>query len=439
MTVDEELDGLFDELADDHTVGSPPVLVQRAAHLTSPGPRRSALLAIFAVAACFVVVVAGLVAIGSRNSPTPAASPITVVPGTDTSPSDPAASSNATTFEETTPADPDLPAPLPLLLVRIEARTETPGTTSVVLVFDSDLPNTTVELLGDITTPTTSGIGYITQNSKDASSDISVCGSTHRFPPPGNQTVDIFVPGDWFDPQMSVDAPVVPAPDSGPLSKIVTCQPRNNVIQISVWGSASGRSQDVDVTVDANIISVDIAPDPTDSSSGAVAVDGPSTTQPVTTAPPESTPTDLPRVSDDGLILHTRYRDIELPRPLPDFQLATDHPVRSSSLGTFNAETVWYQQFDADGTWLSDYTVELVFGDTVAGAFKDPSQFGYTPAGDISVNGAQVFSRHTGVGTEDVFYEFAWHISDDEAILVGSRWASLEELLKVVAGFEEES
>ena len=123
--------------------------------------------------------------------------------------------------------------------------------------------------------PPSSGVGYLTQFSDelsiDSSDGISVCGSTHWFPPPGNRTVDIFVPSDWFDPESTIDPPIVPDPADAMIAKIIVCEPRNGVVQISVWGSASGRIEDVRVSVNAGTIAVDIAPDITDRPEDAVA------------------------------------------------------------------------------------------------------------------------------------------------------------------------
>lgn len=87
-------------------------------------------------------------------------------------------------------------------------------------------------------------------------------GRRTRSHPPGNRTVDIFVPSDWFDPHATIDAPIVSDRDAVDPSKIVTCEPRNGVVQVPVLGSASGRTEDVDVRANANTIIVDITPDP---------------------------------------------------------------------------------------------------------------------------------------------------------------------------------
>ena len=263
MSIEEELPHLFDELADDHIVGPPPKLERHVGHV-APRPRaRPALRAAAAVAACSAVVIGGLVAIGTHNNDSaPVNSPNTAPSDTASSqlgssiPSAPA--TDATDAAADGGADeaigPDLD------LIRIDARATGQGTTRVVLVFDGEVPSADADLVSDVTTPPSDRVGYITQSSP---SGISVCGSTHGFPPPGNRTVDIFVPSDWFSPRSSIDPLIEWEPDSLTQPKIVICPPQNGSVQISVWGAASGRAQDVDVTVDARTIIVNITPDPT--------------------------------------------------------------------------------------------------------------------------------------------------------------------------------
>ncbi len=262
MSIEEELPRLFDELADDHIVGPPPKLVRDIGSTASSARARPALRATAAVAACSVVLIGGLVAIGTRNndsaplnSPntTPSASSqlgtsIPSAPATDSTLADTAADGDA--GEAIGPS---------LDLTRIDARATGQGTTHVVLAFDGDVPSTDADLVEDITTPPSDRVGYLTQSSP---SGILVCGSTHSFPSPGNRTVDIFVPGDWFSPTSSIDPPIEWDPDSVTQTKIVVCPSQNGAVQISVWGAASGRAQDVEVTVDARTIIVDIAADP---------------------------------------------------------------------------------------------------------------------------------------------------------------------------------
>ena len=112
------------------------------------------------------------------------------------------------------------------------------------------------EPLGNVANPPTDRIGYSTQNSDDG--PVSVCGDSHFFPPPGNRTVDIFVPSAWLDPSSSIDTTLTLEPN---VAKIITCEPLNGVVQVSVWGSASGRLEDVNVDIDANTIIIDITPD----------------------------------------------------------------------------------------------------------------------------------------------------------------------------------
>lgn len=265
MNIDEQLPRLLDELADDHIVGPPPKLERQVIRVASRARARPALRAMAAVAACSVVVIVGLVAIGGRNNDSePVNAP-------NTAPTDTASSQSGTSIAVAPAADSSVADTAAdgaadgaigpgLDLIRIDALATGQGTTRVVLVFDGDVPSADADLVADVTTPPSDRVGYITQSSPNG---ISVCGSTHSFPSPGNRTVDIFVPGDWFSPESSIDPPIEWDPDSVTQLKIVVCPAQNGAVQISVWGAASGRVQDVEVTVDARTIIVDIAPDPT--------------------------------------------------------------------------------------------------------------------------------------------------------------------------------
>jgi hypothetical protein len=263
VSIEEELPRLFDELADNHIVGPPPKLVRHIGSTASHARARPALRATAAVAACSVVLIGGLVAIGTRNNDAaPANSPNTTPSASSQlGTSIPSAPATESTLADTS-ADGDAGEAigLDLDLIRIDARATGQGTTHVVLAFDGDIPSADADLVEDITTPPSDRVGYLTQSSP---SGISVCGSTHSFPSPGNRTVDIFVPSDWFSPTSAIDPPIEWDPDSVTQPKIVVCPSQNGVVQISVWGAASGRAQDVDVTVDARTIIADIAVDPT--------------------------------------------------------------------------------------------------------------------------------------------------------------------------------
>lgn len=275
MSIEHDLPRLLDELAEDHNVGSPPLLEERDGQPARRARGRPALLTIAAVAASSFVLVGGLVAIGSRNDDSAPASPL------------PALTSSSTIGGATAPVGENEGAVSNLDLVRIDARTAAAGTTGVTLVFDGELPSRSAELLIDVDEPASDGIGYLTQASDDLSDDISVCGETHAFPPPGNRTVDIFVPGEWLDPSSPIDPPVVWEPKGATGAKIVVCEPRDGVVQVSVWGSASGRADDVVLRVDARTITVDIAPEtaPVPETTG---------TMPTDSAAPPSTPVPEP-------------------------------------------------------------------------------------------------------------------------------------------------
>lgn len=68
MNVEQELPLLFNQLADDHDVGAPPPLNQRANERTRVRTGRSRRLPLLAVAAGCVVLIAGLVAMGTRTT-----------------------------------------------------------------------------------------------------------------------------------------------------------------------------------------------------------------------------------------------------------------------------------------------------------------------------------------------------------------------------------
>lgn len=256
MNPERELPDLFDELADSHSVGAPPPL--RAPEHPVPLHRdsRRSVRTVVAAAACIVLVVGGLVAVNSRGTDVgPADSPTpdpTTSPVTDAPPS--------TIREAVADVDQGGAGAGVVRLVRIEADAGLDGTTGVVMVFDADLPSSAVDVLDDPSESPGVGIGYTTQQSDAEAEGIAVCGDTHSFPPPGNRTVDLVLPSEWFDAQDPLGPETIVADSAA--GKIVVCDPRDGVVQISIWGSASAQIDDVDVRVDANTITVDISPDP---------------------------------------------------------------------------------------------------------------------------------------------------------------------------------
>ncbi|MFK7919688.1 MAG: hypothetical protein AB8G14_16555 [Ilumatobacter sp.] len=83
----------------------------------------------------------------------------------------------------------------------------------------------------------------------------------------------MFVPATWFaDQAFDADSRLaqngvegiefVTEPGTDQASKVVLCGHGAGAVQMSVWGAASGRVEDVTVSVEANLITVDIAPDP---------------------------------------------------------------------------------------------------------------------------------------------------------------------------------
>ena len=160
--------------------------------------------------------------------------------------------------QEADPGTPDSPG---IALAGIEASSASDhGTTDVVVTFDADLPDTTVRLVDHVTYGPSASVIYTAQTSNGLSEQILVCGDTHAFPSPGNRTVDILIPADWFDPgSENVEDPIL-----GPVgvAKIIICEPEDDIVQISIWGAASARSEDVMVTVEGNAIRVALTPDP---------------------------------------------------------------------------------------------------------------------------------------------------------------------------------
>ncbi len=145
-------------------------------------------------------------------------------------------------------------------LVEIQASSLVPdGTTHVTLVFDADLP-VGAAMLVDHPTDRSSGVSFTTQRSADVGDQLLVCDSTHAFPPPGNRTVDVFVPVDWFAHNAAIEPGMVRwSEDSIVESKIITCELFDDRVQILIWGAASARPADVAVV--NNTIAVRIQPD----------------------------------------------------------------------------------------------------------------------------------------------------------------------------------
>lgn len=277
MTFEQERPRLLGELADDHVVGSPPVLERGDVQFTSIENSRPKLRTKVAVAARCAVLIGGLLAVGAVNSDRGSADSSAVAsPDADNSP--PGSSLPSTSGPDSTISDvisdvgADAMVSSTVNLIRIEADTGREGTTRVVLVFDADLPSGGVDILEDVSTPLSTRVGYTTQSSGDAFSAISICGNSHWFPAPGIRMVDILIPSDWFEPQVPIEVEYV---FTGPGAKIPVCEPLNGVVQVSIGGSASGRIQDVTVSANANTITVDITPDLTGPPVGDGAIDGP--------------------------------------------------------------------------------------------------------------------------------------------------------------------
>ncbi len=167
----------------------------------------------------------------------------------------------ATPDVSTQEADPGTPDSPGITLAGIEASSASDhGTTDVVVTFDADLPDTTVRLVDDVAYGPSASVIYTAQTSNDLSEQILVCGDTHAFPSPGNRTVDILIPATWFAP----DFEIVEGPVLGPVgvAKIIICEPEDDIVQISIWGAASARPEDVMVAVEGNAIRIAVTPDP---------------------------------------------------------------------------------------------------------------------------------------------------------------------------------
>lgn len=110
MNVEHELPLLFEQLADEHSVGPPPPLNGSAREPAPVRADRSRRLPLLAAAACCIVLVAGLVAIGTRTtapspSTDPVAGPVTTAGSSATS----EVSAVDTTLLDTEPEQADVP------------------------------------------------------------------------------------------------------------------------------------------------------------------------------------------------------------------------------------------------------------------------------------------------------------------------------------------
>ncbi len=227
-----------------------------------------------AAAGLLLVLAVGLVALASRDASDPTR-PAT----TPSTPSQRSAPATAATSAATNGDDPSAPPAPSLDLTEIEVDGEEAGTTSVVLHFDGELPEAGVEPVGDVTTVPSNDIRFTTQTSADGS--VSVCGDAHFFPAPGNETVDLLLPSTWFGPDALLEPDVVAAHEQL-TRKVVTCEPRGDVVQVSIWGAASSRPSDVVIVVAVDSIRVDIAPE-------SESVTAPGTYTPTGSAPGDGT------------------------------------------------------------------------------------------------------------------------------------------------------
>ncbi len=134
------------------------------------------------------------------------------------------------------------------------------GTERVVLVFDGDLPEVPIQFVDDVASPEPSAVSYATQGTGDQG--VRVCDGIHWFPSATTGSVDVLLPGDWFEPGSEsylgrYRADTDPA-KRGFVSKIPICMTRNGFIQISVWGPASDDPADVSVSIEGNTITLEI-------------------------------------------------------------------------------------------------------------------------------------------------------------------------------------
>jgi len=160
------------------------------------------------------------------------------------------------------PAD-ELDEPTPFLTMEwMDVSGGPDGTERVVLVFDKDLPEVPVRFVDDVASPEPSAVSYTTQGPGDEG--VRVCDGIHWFPGATKGSVDLLLPGNWFElgsesylGHYRTDPEPV---KRGTVSKIPICVTKNGFIQVSVWGPASDNPEDVTVSVEGNTITLDIEP-----------------------------------------------------------------------------------------------------------------------------------------------------------------------------------
>ncbi|WP_300622872.1 hypothetical protein [Ilumatobacter sp.] len=132
-------------------------------------------------------------------------------------------------------------------------------------------------------------------------------------------------------------------------------------------------------------------------------------------------------------MLVTAAGDLRIAEPLSGFEL-TAAPERHSIDG-LDTQNVRFERINEDG-FFESYSIAVLSGPEVAATLKAPESMEYVAVEAFTVNGSQVYSRHRDFGTEFPIYEFAWGISDHEAVAVLTQYLDEDELLKVVASLE---
>ncbi len=153
-------------------------------------------------------------------------------------------------------ADPLAPHKLIPTLDLIEARGDIDGTEQVTLHFTADLPDIPVVFVDQLEDHRPGAVSYTTQNSADGW--VGVCGSSHSFPEPGNRTVDVFLPSEWFSEGAARDDDKVEIDAGDQVAKIIECLPRDGVVQISIWGAATADPNEIAVSLGEGTITIDI-------------------------------------------------------------------------------------------------------------------------------------------------------------------------------------
>lgn len=147
----------------------------------------------------------------------------------------------------------------------IEARNGPDGTERVALVFDRTLPGDQVVHVTDLASGVEGAVSYTTQGPADA---LSICGDGHGGfgTSDGVATVDLLIPAAWIDPDGGVDQYTITPDGTGgdeyfdQLAKIIVCPATDGAVQVSVVQPASVSTADLTVSIDGNVLVLEISP-----------------------------------------------------------------------------------------------------------------------------------------------------------------------------------